>query len=259
MQRGEIDRLKNKIAKYNYKINQADKFTTPERLTTYHSNLDYYKKSLQQLLVKHVDPPHPKEQTLTGHDAIVTSASFSPDGKSIVSSSCEKNNNKTSKILWSIERDVCIKSFDYSNVTSITFSPDSKSIVSSGQDDGTDKYIIKIWDVTSNECFKTFEGHAGWVTSATFSRDSTKIVSCSDDGDDSAIKIWSVDSGTCDGTIEKNSVINFTSSITPVLSADNKWILASIGDKNIGILSVDTPCNIVHTLSRHKKKITSAC
>ena len=65
--------------------------------------------------------------TFNGHSSDVTSVSFSPDGASIVSGSCDN----TVKV-WSVESGECVTTFNghSSRVTSVSFSPDGASIVS---------------------------------------------------------------------------------------------------------------------------------
>jgi len=76
--------------------------------------------------------------TLEGHPSYVTSVSFSPDGKRIVSGS----NDNTVKI-WDAEtgQEMLTLKGHSSSVMSVSFSPDGRRIVSGSGDD-----TIKIWD-----------------------------------------------------------------------------------------------------------------
>jgi WD40 repeat protein len=118
-------------------------------------------------------------KTLEGHTQFVLSASYSPDGRKIVSASwdhtikiCDANTGRCLQTLtghsWA--------------VYSASYSPDGRKIVSASNDN-----TIKIWDANTGECLQTITGHTYAVRSASFSPDGTKIVSASRDN---TIKIW---------------------------------------------------------------------
>ncbi|MCA2659044.1 MAG: WD40 repeat domain-containing protein [Microcystis sp. M049S2] len=90
-------------------------------------------------------------RTLKGHDDLVTSVNFSPDGKTLVSGSWDK----TIK-LWNVETGQEIRTLKGhdSAVRSVNFSPDGKTLVS-GSDDNT----IKLWN-----------GNNGWGLDALMER-----------------------------------------------------------------------------------------
>ncbi|MCA6518157.1 MAG: hypothetical protein IM556_05820, partial [Pseudanabaena sp. M110S1SP2A07QC] len=97
-----------------------------------------------------------KEKTrFQGHQDVVTSIAFAPDGKSIVTSS----GDKTAK-LWSIDGRL-LQTFQghQSGVTSVAFAPDGKSIVT-GSGDNT----AKLWSI-DGRLLQTFQGHQSGVSS----------------------------------------------------------------------------------------------
>nr|NCR81091.1 WD40 repeat domain-containing protein [Microcystis aeruginosa K13-10] len=77
--------------------------------------------------------------TLKGHDDLVTSVNFSPDGKTLVSGSWDK----TIK-LWNVETGQEIRTLKGhdSAVYSVNFSPDGKTLVSGSWDN-----TIKLWNL----------------------------------------------------------------------------------------------------------------
>jgi WD40 repeat protein len=79
-------------------------------------------------------------RTLEGHSNWVTSVSFSPNGKSIVSCSSDKTVR-----VWDVEsgKEICTLEGHAGTVWSVSFSPNGKSIVSGSWDK-----TIRVWDVT---------------------------------------------------------------------------------------------------------------
>lgn len=116
---------------------------------------------------------------LKGHFGRVTSASYSPDGRRIVSAS----GDKTVRI-WDAETGAELKTLKGHTdmVYSASHSPDGKRIVSASSDE-----TIRIWDAETGAELKTLKGHTGWVCSAVFSPDGRRIVSASVDG---TVRIW---------------------------------------------------------------------
>jgi WD40 repeat protein len=85
-------------------------------------------------------------KTLTGHTNWVWSVAFSPDGKTLVSSSYDQTVR-----LWDVTTGGCIRTLTghTSKIYSVSFSPDGQ-IVASGSDDQT----ARLWDASTGECLK---------------------------------------------------------------------------------------------------------
>jgi WD40 repeat protein len=116
---------------------------------------------------------------LKGHESLVNSVAFSPDGKTIVSGSSDNTIR-----LWDTSGKPIGQPFKghESYVRSVAFSPDGKTIVSGGMDD-----TIRLWDTSGKPIGLPFKGHDYSVTSVAFSPDGKTIVSGSDD---STIRLW---------------------------------------------------------------------
>ena len=116
---------------------------------------------------------------LTGHNDLVNSVAYSPDGKYIVSGS----RDKTIKV-WNAQtyRAVATLTGHDGYVSSVLYSPNGKYIIS-GNDDTT----IKVWDATTYKEVATLTGHDEWVNSVACSPDGRYIVSGSSDH---TIMVW---------------------------------------------------------------------
>lgn len=116
---------------------------------------------------------------------VVASASFSPDGKWLVTGSWDNSakiwNTQTGQAEKKLER----KHNGY--VNTVRYSPDGKLILTSSED-GTSK----IWNAASGEIVLTLDQHGSHVKSAVFSPDGSQIVTASDD---KTLVMWDSKSG----------------------------------------------------------------
>ena len=156
---------------------------------------------------------------LEGHDGVIRSVRFNPDGKIIASASRDHtiklwhldgtimqtlvgHNDEVTSIAWSPDgkmiasasRDRTIKLWRLDGaivqtlvghndeVTSVAWSPDGKIIVSGSVDN-----TVKLWSLDSTTV-QTLKGHGGWVTSVAWSPDGKMIASASRDR---TVKLWS--------------------------------------------------------------------
>jgi WD40 repeat protein len=124
-------------------------------------------------------------------EEIVLSASFSPDGRTIVTG-CSDDMAQ----VWNSETGSCIHELEGHEgaVYSTSFSPDGRLILTSSSD-GT----AKLWKAKSGDCVRTLLGHDSDVLSACFSPDGSLIGTSSDD---ETAKIWSTRTGQCIHTLE---------------------------------------------------------
>ncbi len=182
-------------------------------------------------------------KTLTGRTNVVTSVSFSLDGKTIASGSYDG----TVK-LWDVTSGQCLKTFEGHThwVYSVSFSPDGKTIASGSRDN-----TVKLWDKTSGQCLKTFEGHTNWVFSVSFSPDGKSIASGSYDG---TVKLWDVTSRQCLKTFEGH-----TSDVRSVsFSPDGKTIASGSDDGTVKLWD-KTSGQCLKTLTGHTESVYSVC
>ncbi|KAK3942456.1 hypothetical protein QBC46DRAFT_426235 [Diplogelasinospora grovesii] len=180
-------------------------------------------------------------QTLQGHSDVVTSATFSPDSKNIVSASWDK----TVKI-WDAAAGRCLKTLlgHSGQVNSVVFSPDSRQ-VTSASGDGT----VKVWDVATGQCVQTLQGSGGYSKSVAFSPNSNNIASAMD----LTVTIWAVATGQrlrmLKGHIDQVASVAF--------SSDSKNVVSASRDETVKIWDVTTGQCLL-TLKGHSWHVFSA-
>jgi hypothetical protein len=116
------------------------------------------------------------------HTNVVTSVAFSPDGKTIVSSSSDNTLR-----LWNLQGNPIGQPFQRhtGSVLSVAFSPDGKTIVSGSADN-----TLRLWDLGGNPINETFQGHTNVIRSVAFSPDGKTIVSGSIDN---TLRLWNLE------------------------------------------------------------------
>ncbi|MFS0519399.1 caspase family protein [Nostoc sp. UIC 10607] len=175
---------------------------------------------------------------LEGHDAPVYSVSFSPDGKTLASSS----HDFTIK-LWNLETGKLIRTLKGHNgeVNSAIFSPDGKTLASSSFDT-----TIKLWDLKTGKAILTLpRNDSAVVKSMSFSPDSKTLASSSDDN---IITVWNLETGKAtlalksqDNVFESNSSTHsqLTSVNSVSFSPDGKTLTSTSYDGKIIIWNLE--------------------
>lgn len=121
-----------------------------------------------------------EQAQLKGHQEWVISASFSPDGKRVVTAS----GDSTARV-WDVSGKQLAELKGHQEwVRSASFSPDGKRVVTASDDK-----TARVWDVSGKQLAE-LKGHQGMVLSASFSPDGKRIVTASNDG---TARIWRAD------------------------------------------------------------------
>ncbi|ODG98089.1 hypothetical protein A4S05_10785 [Nostoc sp. KVJ20] len=176
-------------------------------------------------------------KTLSGHQDVVNSVSFSPDSQIIASAS----QDKTVK-LWSREGQLLATLLGHQGVVnSVSFSKDGQLIASAS----TDK-TVKIWS-QDGKLLKTLQGHNGAVLSVAWSTDGQTIASGSADN---TIKLWSRN-----GELLKTFSGHNDAVLSLAWSTDGQTIASASLDQTIKLWNLEG--KLVRTLSGHSAGVTS--
>jgi len=165
--------------------------------------------------------------TLSGHEAAVTSAEYSPDGSLICSSSLDGTVR-----VWDPrtgdERMSPLRSGD-GEVHSVAFAPDSCRIAS-----GTELGVVCVWNICDNQTNpRRLVGHSGPVSAVVFSPDGALIASASAD---TTVRLWSADTGEV-----LKVLINHTMKVSAIAFSPGGTVLASGSeDKSLRMWHVET-------------------
>ncbi len=186
-------------------------------------------------------------RNLYGHDSLVMSVSFSPDGKYIASGSWDHTIR-----IWELSSGKCIQTLagHKDKIWSVSFSPGGKYLASGSLDK-----TVKIWDINSGNCVSTLTVNDE-VASVCFSPDGRYLVSGSDRG---YIDLWYF--GEEGRGIMGRFVKTFNNEHSePVLSLsfspDGKLLASGSMDKTIKIWEFSSG-KCIQTLAGHKDEIWS--
>lgn len=134
-----------------------------------------------QLLLMEIVAQQPKLVLPIGHSGIIMAATFSPDGKKIITAS----DDNTAKI-WDAKTGMLLSELKHSSgVNSIQFSPDGKKIITASDDN-----TAKIWDAKTGLLLFNLTRHFAVVKHAIFSPDEKKVITAAGDP-----RIWDANSG----------------------------------------------------------------
>ena len=138
-------------------------------------------------------------------------ASFSPDGKQVLTGAWDKTAR-----LWDAASGKEIRTFQRKTLAleSVAFSPDGKLVLAGGD------YWPRLWDVAGGKEIRAFRGHTSHVSSVAFSPDSKQVLTASQDR---TVRLWDVASG--------KEVRAFQGVFSVAFSPDGKQVLTGSRDK----------------------------
>ncbi len=121
---------------------------------------------------------------LKGHAGTIIFASFSPDGRRIVTAS-----DDTTARVWDAASgtEIALLKAHEQPVTSASFSPDGRRIVTTSYDQ-----TARVWDAEGGAEIALLKAHEGVVLNASFSPDGRRIVTASRDN---TARVWDTESG----------------------------------------------------------------
>ncbi|WP_341531486.1 WD40 repeat domain-containing protein (plasmid) [Nostoc sp. UHCC 0302] len=154
---------------------------------------------------------HERNQ-LKGHTGWVNNASFSADGKHIVTAS----NDNTARV-WELSgKQIAELKGHTSYVNNASFSADGKHIVTASNDN-----TARVWELSGKQIAE-LKGHTSYVNNASFSADGKHIVTASNDN---TARVWELSGKQIAELKGHTSYVNNAS-----FSADGKHIVTASGD-----------------------------
>ena len=190
---------------------------------------------------------------LTGHTDTIYSVAFSPDGKTLASSSEDET-----IILWDTTTGEHIKTLARSTgpfvgptdpltghtdtVYSVAFSPDGKTLASGSADN-----TIILWDTATGQYKQTLTGHKRAVYSVAFSPDGKTLASGSWD---KTIILWDTTTWKYIHTLAGHEKVVYSVAFSP----DGQILASGSADKAIILWDTATGKHI-ETFTRHRKAI----
>jgi WD40 repeat protein len=198
--------------------------------------------AIPYLLAETMRPIDATRLILKGHTGYVTSASFSPDGGQVVTSS----DDKTAQI-WDAHSGQPIRALKGHTdaVSSASFSSDGRQIVTASRDQ-----TARIWDAQDGRSLRSFTGHMGYVTSASFSPDRRRIVTASHD---QTARVWDTESGQPQLFLRGHTDGVRSASF----SSDGRHIVTTSDDKTARIWDAENG-QLLRVLEGHAEAIHSA-
>ena len=141
--------------------------------------------------------PWHHERSLVGHTAQVMDASFSPDGRKVVTAS----DDGTARIWDSASGEsVHVLRGHQGAVSRALFSPSGSRVVTVSLDDGNPiatpvfDNSPRIWNAATGKLVRVLKGHQDAVWAAAFSPDGSRVATTSADR---SARLWDVESGRC--------------------------------------------------------------
>ena len=176
-----------------------------------------------------------------GHQDVVRSVAFSPDGKTLATASRDKSiklqNISTGKI-------ISIFTGHQGGVWSVAFSPDGKTLATASEDK-----TIKLWNISTGKLISTFTGHQDFVISVAFSPDGKTLATASLD---ETIKLWNISTGKLISTFTGHQDFVWSVAFSP----NGKTLATASRDNTIKLWDISTG-KPISTFTGHKNEVVS--
>ena len=175
------------------------------------------------------------ERTLHGHEGVISSLAFGPDGKRLATASYDG----TIK-LWDVEswtERITLRGHTQ-NLSSVAYSPDGSRLASTS-DDGT----ARLWEPATGKELLVLRGHDGLINHVSFRPDGQRVVTA---GADRTLKIWDVTRKPGVLVLDRPE----TSATDVAFSPDGQFVAVSYLDKTVRLWE-SVSGRLARTLSGH--------
>jgi WD40 repeat protein len=179
---------------------------------------------------------------LKGHAGPVVTATFSPDGKRVVTASAD-----TTARLWDAKTgtDVAVLKTHTGAVRTAAFSPDGRRVVTASADK-----TACLWDAETGSYVAVLKGHEGAVESAAFSPDGRRVVTASED---KTARLWDAHNGTEIAVLKAHTSWVLDAAFSP----DGKRVVTASADNTARLWDAETRAEIT-VLKGHLGAVQSA-
>ncbi|MCX6047260.1 MAG: AAA family ATPase [Chloroflexi bacterium] len=152
--------------------------------------------------------------TLVGHSDRVHRVVWSPDGRTLASSSRDQT-----IWLWDVEQgkyQLALRGH-LAGVNGLAFTPDNRSLLSGGQDGA-----LRVWDVAGGECLRVLQGYATTLYDIDWSPDGTQLVTA---GSDALVTLYTVNGQTPPRVLRGHGEVVFRVG----WSSNHRWLASTEG------------------------------